>query len=593
MNKDVSVITRKDATQRRLLAYIWQFRLWICLGLASALCASLVTLSIAKMLQLAVKAVVEGNISVLNWIVPLFLVVVSCNWVFTFGQSYCIAAAAQKVGMRLRNDLYAHMQKQALSFFERYKTGALMARITNDVLYVQNGISAVVDVVDAPFRITGSLIVLTLINPRLTLLSALVLPFIGFFITHVGRKVRTIAERTQSRFADVMGIMEERLSGIRMVKAFGMEAQEIERFYQANAATVREALRGVRRAASLYPTIEIIGSIGVAVVLWVGGYEIAAKRLTADSLLQFVFLLNVVALALKKVGSLNVRRQEVLAGARRVFDILNQEIEIRDAPDAVAPATWSGRVEFQNVSFAYNPDRPVLDDVSFTIEPGQVVALVGPSGAGKSTVANLLPRFYEATSGTIEIDGTDIRQIKQNALREHIGIVPQETILFSGSIRENITYGSAGASEEAIQATARAAHADEFIQDLPEKYDTLVGERATKLSVGQKQRVSIARALLKDPKILILDEATSSLDAESESLVQEALDILMSSRTTLVIAHRLATIRNADLILVLDQGRIVERGTHQELRQLGGLYARLCEMQFEEGDPIPLMALED
>jgi len=567
--------------QRRLARYLWRYRTWILSGLLSALCASLVTLAIAKLVQIAVKALGEGDTVVMNRAVPAFLVVLSLNWVFTFGQAYCIAAAAQKVGMLLRNELYLHLQKQSLGFFERHKTGALMSRITNDVSYIQNGIGAVVDVIDAPFRIVGSLIVLAMINWRLTLLSATVLPFIGFFIVYVGRKIRLIAERTQSRFADVMGILDERLSGIRMVKAFGMEDHEAQRFSEANAATVRESLLGVRRSAGLYPTIDIIGGIGVAAVLWVGVNEVHMHRLTTDSLLQFIFLLNVVAIAFKKVGSLNNRRQEILAAAGRVFEILDHAVEIQDAPDAIDLPDVVGRVRFHHVAFAYSPGRSVLEDISFTIEPGQVVALVGPSGAGKSTIANLLPRFYEATSGTIEIDGMDIRKIKQQSLRQQIGIVPQETILFSGSIRENILYGKIDATEEEVVAAAQAANAHQFIEELPEGYHTLVGERGAKLSGGQRQRIAIARALLKNPRILILDEATSSLDAESETLVQEALEVLMRNRTTLVIAHRLSTIKNADYILMLDRGRIVEQGTHVQLREAGGLYARLCEMQFE------------
>ncbi|MGB9588202.1 MAG: ABC transporter ATP-binding protein, partial [Armatimonadota bacterium] len=369
---------------------------------------------------------------------------------------------------------------------------------------------------------------------------------------------------------------------MQIVKSFGMEDYETSRFADENQRTYGAAMRAVRRSAAMSPTLEFIGVTGIAFVLWYGGHMVAQNQMSgfdASDMVTFLLLLKNISDSARIIGRLNITYHQTMAGAQRIFDILNEVPEIRDSPGATVLPPISGKVEFKNVWFSYNGANPVLKDVSFTIEPGQQVALVGPSGAGKSTIADLIPRFYDVTQGAVCIDGIDIRTVTLQSLRQQIAIVPQETILFSTSVKENIAYGRMNATEEEIIEAAKAANAHDFVVCLPNGYDTLVGERGTKLSGGERQRVSIARALLKNPRLLILDEATSSLDTASEAIVQEALERLMSNRTTLVIAHRLSTVVNADKILVMNEGQIVQCGTHEELLAEGGLYAELYTIQ--------------
>jgi subfamily B ATP-binding cassette protein MsbA len=380
--------------------------------------------------------------------------------------------------------------------------------------------------------------------------------------------------------ADVTAVMEESLSGARVVKAFTAERREIERFDRENREAMAVSMQGVRRGARLRPTIDLIGALGIALTLWFGGREVALDRLEFGALVKFLFLVSQLANSVGALGGLRLAWEEMMGAADRIFtDVLDVVPDVRDAPHAKPLPPVEGSVEFRNVSFAYERGTPTLADISFSVEPGRVVALVGPSGAGKSTLADLVPRFYDPTAGAVFIDGRDIKTVTIESLRRQIGIVPQETVLFSGTIRDNIAYGREGASQAEIEAAARAAHADSFIEGFPLKYDTVIGERGATLSGGERQRIAIARALLADPRILILDEATSSLDAASEALVQEALETLMRGRTTLVIAHRLSTIVGADKIIVVRQGRIAEMGTHAELIRRGGVYSALYETQ--------------
>jgi subfamily B ATP-binding cassette protein MsbA len=413
-------------------------------------------------------------------------------------------------------------------------------------------------------------------------------------INRLNKQIKQMTTQTQDKISDVTTLMEETLSGIRVIQSFSAEEHEITRFYQENHAAKELSMRSVRRQAQLKPWIDVIGAVGIAFALWTAGHLIVSNHLTVMSMLGFIGYVNQVSVGINNWGGVKSTWEQMKAAAERINEnVLSVEAEIKERPGAVDLGDVQGRIEFRDVSFAYNHDNPVLQNVSFVMEPGQVVAVVGASGAGKSTLADLIPRFYDPNSGCVLVDGHDIRDVKLSSLRAHIGIVPQETVLFGGSIRDNIAYGDPGANDSRVEEAARAANAHHFIQEeLSDGYDTLVGERGKQLSGGQRQRISIARALLKDPRILILDEATSSLDTRSEVLVQKALDELMKGRTTLVIAHRLSTIMNADRILVMQSGRVLESGTHRDLLARGGAYAKLYETQYRwEAEERPARAV--
>jgi subfamily B ATP-binding cassette protein MsbA len=495
----------------------------------------------------------------------------------------------QKVSQRVMHDLrgllFARLLRLSLSFHEGRRTGELMSRTTADVSLTQNLVG--LQMADAVASVTGiasGLGLMLLMSPALTLFALFVGPLTAFVITRAGTRMREITRAVQERQAELSARLQERLSSIKEVQSFVREDYEDRQFGDLNRRTLNANLRSARLGAMLYPGVELLSMTAMVVGIVLAGWLVLQHKMGSPLLLSIFIIGQRVGSYAAHIGRVNVAIQQGLAAAARVFEIVESEPHVREAPDAVSLPRVTGEVAFDRSCFAYGDGPQVLKDVSLTVRPGEVVALVGPSGAGKTSMANLIPRFYDPSEGRVLIDGRDLRHVTLASLRSQIGLVPQDTTLFSGTIEDNIRYGGLEATHEEIVAAARAANADQFIEALPGGYQTEIGERGVKLSGGQRQRISIARTILKDPRILILDEATSSLDTESESLVQEALDRLMTGRTTFIIAHRLSTVRRADRILVLSDGRIVQQGTHAELMAIPGLYRRLYERQFADSD---------
>ncbi len=507
---------------------------------------------------------------------------------FTFVQAYLLSATGERVIARLRQDLFEHLIRLSPSFFADRRTGELVSRLSADIGTIQGLVSyQISEFARQVLYLVGGVTLLTLMHPQLTRTTLLVVPFVVGAAVYFGRKLRRISTGVQDQVAQATAVAEEAFSQIRIVQSFVQEVWEANRYGQRIAEVVRYAIRRAVVRGLFFAVITFATFGGVAVVLWQGGRLVLAGALTAGALVSFLMYSIFIAAAVGALTSLFSSYQETVGAARRVFELLETPAAVADpAARRLLPAPVRSEMALEGVSFRYQPGLPLaLERVSLTLAPGEVVALVGPSGAGKTTLANLLPRFWDVTAGRITLDGVDVRDLSLADLRRTIGIVPQEPALFSGTVAENIAYGRPDAAPGEIEAAARAAHAHEFIERLPQGYATLVGERGVKLSGGQRQRVAIARALLKDPAVLILDEATSSLDTESERLIEEALERLLEGRTTLIIAHRLSTVRRADRLVVLDRGRVVEEGTHEELLALGGLYARLYQRQFRDEEP--------
>lgn len=552
------------------------------------LCSVLVAIT-GLMPALAGKLLIKGMDTksrlYVNYAILVLVGSYAVRWIFVYGQTVLYTEASQQMTLNMRRDIYSHLHSLSLKFFNKQRTGALMSTLNNDVPILQSTVAGLKDVAPAPFMVIGGLIASWHFSPALTLAAAVTVPVMSYAINRLNRQIKRYTADTQAKVSDVNVLMEETLSGIRIIQSFSAEATEIARFQSESEKAKSLFMKSVRRQAQLKPTIDLVGSVGVGFALWVGAAFALTGSLKSDDLIAFIFSMNQVAVGLSNLGSGRATWEQASGAGERILEnILDVKSEIVDKADAVALDKTEGHIEFRDVCFAYNPDNPVLNGVNFEMKPGEVVAVVGASGAGKSTLSDLIPRFYDPDSGAVLVDGHDVRDVKLKSLRKHIGIVPQETMLFGGTIRDNIVYGNPSASDDMVIAAAKAANAHEFITDarmLPDGYNTIVGERGKQLSGGQRQRISIARALLKNPKILILDEATSSLDAKSEILVQEALDELMQGRTTLVIAHRLSTIINAHKIIVLENGRVKECGSHSELIKIpNGIYARLYETQY-------------
>jgi subfamily B ATP-binding cassette protein MsbA len=515
----------------------------------------------------------------------ILMSVILLKSVFDYLQAYLMAHVEQAVIRDIRNDIYVHLNALSLGYFNKTKTGRLISRITNDVTLVNGGISAsFFTMVQNPLLIVTFLGMAFVISWKLTLIAFVVLPVSLFFISWIGLSLRKNSAVSQERMAEVTTVLQESITGARIVKAFGMEKFEIRRFSEKTHQYFKTLLKLARARNLASPLTEFLGTaVGVG-ILWFGGAQVLkGDSLTPDRFILFLGCVFSLMRPVKEISSVNNRIQEALAAGERIFELLDTEPEVKETLHPVRVKAFRRGVEYKNVTFAYDEGVPVLKNVHLKVNKGKVLAIVGPSGAGKSTFVDLLPRFYDPQDGSIEIDGEDIRNIKLTDLRGLMGIVTQETILFNDTVRNNIAYGLADVPLSKIAEAASAANAHRFIEAMENGYDTVIGERGMKLSGGERQRLAIARALLKDSPILILDEATSSLDTESELLVQEAIDRLMKHRTSFVIAHRLSTIQHADEIVVMHKGQIAEKGTHASLLRRGGLYKKLYHMQFRNG----------
>jgi len=499
---------------------------------------------------------------------------------FSFVGVYFGNYAALNAVRDLRNRMYEHLQRLSVSFFDRERTGHLMSRVITDTTLVQSILfTQLFTIVATPVAAAVGLAFMLKLSWQLTLVSMVLFPLAAFAMTKAGRKIRVLTTQVQAKIGELSSVLQETVGGIRTVKSLGTEDFEVQKFMLKSGETTRFGLRSSRIEALLRPLVELVAVFGFVAVLWFGGSQAIRGPMKAADLITFALFIQRLGTDANRLSGVNIVLQQLAAVSERIFSFLALKPEIVDRPDAVPLQIVGGEVAFENVSFSYNGREQVLDDVSFSIAPGERLALVGPSGVGKTTIASLILRLYDATSGAVKIDGHDLRDVTLPSLREAITVVPQEPVLFSGTIAQNIAYGRFDAPRETIVAAATAANAHGFILAFPQGYDTPVGERGVTLSGGQRQRIAIARAILRNPRILILDEATSSLDAQSEAAVQQALENLMQGRTTLIIAHRLSTVRNADRILVLDKGKLAESGTHDSLMSVDGVYKRLYTIQ--------------
>lgn len=519
----------------------------------------------------------------LNLISLGIVVIFFARGIFYYGQSYLMNYVGESIVIDVRGIVYRKLMTLSTHFFDTNKLGTIMSYVTNDVAALQGAMVAnSIEIITETSVLIGSVGAMVYLDWKLTLFTFCTFPVVLFFMDFFGKKIRKSGHRIQQATADITSILQETLAATRVVKSFVREPYEIARFDQQNKANFYANMKSAKLMGTLSPVIEFIAALGVTAIIWFGGRSVIGGDITAGSLVAFLVYAINISNPIKRIARVLGSIQKALAAAERVFYIMDLTDTIPQKPDAITLPSVEGNVEFRHVSFAYNKGETILHDVSFSAKPGQAIALVGPSGAGKSTVASLLPRFYDVTEGAIFVDGHDVRDVTLASLREQVGIVPQETNLFNDTVYNNILYGRLDATRDEVIAAAKAANADEFIQQLPKGYDTQLGDRGVNISGGQRQRISIARAILKNPRILILDEATSALDTESERIVQEALDRLMVGRTSFVIAHRLLTIQNAAKIIVLDKGSIVEEGTHQQLMAKHGLYAHLHDIQFKE-----------
>ena len=528
---------------------------------------------------------IASDLDRLLWFSLMLLGVYISRTFFSFLNRYLLNRVGQEILFDLRVQVYDHLQHLGLRFYNDRSTGELMSRVTADVESLQNTVTDTLERVlvnVSTIFIFGG--ILFSLNWKLALITLAPMPFYSVLIIFYNRKVRPYYTMARERIADISALLQDNLSGIRVIKCFARENHELSRFTQRCKAFLDINITIIKIRVAFYPAARLIISLGPLLILLFGGYQVIGGTLTIGTLFAFQSFLRSFYGPVESLTRINDTIVRAAASARRIFEVLDTQPEINDAPNAQVYGRLEGHVEFQNVSFAYEHGPPVLNGVSLTAQSGQLIGLVGPSGAGKTAIVNLICRFYDPDEGAISVDGHNLKNTQRASLRSQIGMVLQEPFLFNGTIRENIAYGKLNATEDDIINATLMANAHDFICGFPDAYDTRIGERGVRLSGGEKQRISIARAILNDPRILILDEATSSVDTETEMLIQNALERLMEGRTTFAIAHRLSTVRRADCLYVIDQGTVVESGTHAQLLTTGGLYAHLCDMQFALAD---------
>jgi subfamily B ATP-binding cassette protein MsbA len=527
------------------------------------------------------------KVAILNFAVLAVLVIAVFGALSSYCEKYLTTSVGQWVMHDLRRVLYSHIQRLSLSFHDQKRTGDLISRVTSDIDAVQNLISQVMlGLLVNVLTLIGMTAVMFYLNWEFTLIALTVAPGLFLVVYYYTHRIKKASRALRLKEGQVVNVLEEVLSSIRVVKAFAREDYEQKRFEKESRASVEAALQARSIKAKLPPLVEIIVACGTCLVLWYGARLVLKGALTPGELLVFLLYLGKMYKPMRELSKMTDTISKAQVGWERIREVLENEMQVRDLPRAKRAPLFKGRIEFDHVDISYEGGRSVLRDINFDIKPGQLAALVGPTGAGKTTIVSLLPRFYDLTSGQIRIDGVDVRQFKIKSLRQQISFVLQETLLFRATVAQNIAYGKPEATTEEIIRAAKAANAHEFIEEMPDGYDTMIGERGVTLSGGQRQRLTIARAIIRHSPILILDEPSAGLDAESEQLVFDALGNLMEGKTSIVIAHRLATVRRADVIFVIEDGRVAEQGTHAELLETGGLYARLYELQFktEEDD---------
>ena len=570
----------------RLIAYARPYRGRFVAAIVAMMIYAAANAGIVAQIEPLMNDVLKGNM-----VFQLFASIIIGGYIIkgigAYTSTYLMTDVGQRVVRDIRNQLFRHTLDQSAGFFTRRSTGQLLSRITNDVNQIQQAVSETLgDLLREGLSLVGFCALLFWLDWHLALVAILLGPLAVHPLVRFGKRIRSTTRRSQEELEHLTHVTAEAFAGHRIVKAFGAEAHEENRFRRAAQEVYRTNLRVTRTLAILPSVMELFGGLAVVLLIWYGRRQIISGDLDVGEFTTFVVAAFMMYTPVKKLSRVNASLQQAMAASERIFQVLDTHSEVRERADARPIRPLRHAIEFQNVAFAYDdrPNKFILRDVSFSVDAGEMIAIVGLSGAGKTTMVNLLPRFYDVTGGVIRIDGIDIRDVTLKSLRAQIGIVTQETVLFDETIASNIAYGSPGVSMDAIEAAARAAHAHDFIMALPAKYETRIGERGQTLSGGQRQRLAIARALLKDSPILILDEATSSLDAQSELLVQEALQNLMRDRTAFVIAHRLSTVRRADKIVVLEKGRIAEIGRHDDLlANPGGTYAKLYSLQIFEG----------
>ncbi|HUY68354.1 MAG TPA: ABC transporter transmembrane domain-containing protein [Alphaproteobacteria bacterium] len=569
----------------RLKPWLAPYKAALAGALAALLVAGLTVLAIPMGLKTVIdRGFAADNPAMLNHSLFLLLIAIVVLAGATFARFSLVAWLGERVVADLRRALYDRILSLSPAFFEITRSGDIISRLTADCAILQTVVGSSLSMaLRNCVLLVGGTIMMLLTSPKLSGLVALGIPVVVVPIIVFGRKVRKLSKATQERVADVSSYAEETVYGIRTVQAFGHEALDRAAFGTHVEGAVQTAIRRIRARAWLTALVIVLVFTAIGVILWMGGHDVLNGKISAGQLSAFVFYAVLVAGATGAISEVVGSLQSAAGAAGRIFDLLEEKPTITAPPHPAALPPPKGELVFEHVTFAYpaRPNPPALQDVSFAVQPGERMAIVGPSGAGKTTIFQLILRFYDPQTGAVKLDGLDIKTADPEAVRARIGIVPQDPVIFSTDAWHNIGYGKQGASHEEILAAARAAHADEFLLALPQGYDTFLGEKGVRLSGGQKQRIAIARAILRNPPLLLLDEATSALDAESERLVQDALGRLMQGRTTLIIAHRLATVMNAGRIVVLDQGKIVASGTHQDLIRQGGLYARLAQLQFE------------